>query len=98
MSAAHPRPFWLDLALRGVRFLYLLWGGMLVGNLALHNTLYFPDVLYRFPDVVRFLTRPLGRGLLLGVALSMALAALFEMWELVDRLLVRLMGDHDRDH
>jgi len=70
---------------------------MLVGNLALHNTLYFPDVLYRVPALVRFLTQPLGRGLLLGVAFTMALAALFEMWELVDRLLVRLMGEHERD-
>jgi hypothetical protein len=97
MASPRPRPFWLDVLLRGARFLYLLWGGMLLGTLAFNSKLRFPDFLYQWPEVVRFLTRPWGKGLLLGLALAMALAALVEMWELVDRLLVHLLHDHDRD-
>ncbi|MDP2877066.1 MAG: hypothetical protein Q8O00_12840 [Holophaga sp.] len=43
------------------------------------------------------MTTPWGRGLLLGIAVVMALAALLEIWELVDRLLVRFLNEHERD-
>ena len=39
-----------------------------------------------------------SRGVLLGLALVMALAALVEVWELVDRLLARAMHDGDHGH
>jgi hypothetical protein len=35
---------------------------------------------------------------MLGLGLAMALAALVEVWELVDKLLVHFMHDPDRDH
>ncbi len=98
MSTSRPRSFWLDVLLRGARFLYLLWGGMLLATLAFNGKLRLPEVVFQWPDLVRFLTRPWGKGLMLGLALAMALAALMEMWELVDRLLVRFMNDHDRSH
>jgi len=39
---------------------------------------------------------PWGRALALGAGLVMCLAALLEVWELVDRLLVRFMGESER--
>ncbi len=41
---------------------------------------------------------PLGRGLLLGIAVAMCLAALAEVWELADGLLARFFHDSERDH
>jgi hypothetical protein len=38
---------------------------------------------------------PWGRALVISVGLVMCLAALLEVWELVDRLLVRFMDDHE---
>jgi hypothetical protein len=39
---------------------------------------------------------PWGRAVALGLGLVMCLAALLEVWELVDRLLVRFMGEQER--
>jgi hypothetical protein len=39
---------------------------------------------------------PTGKGLLLGLGLAMALAALREVWELVDLILMRIMHDEER--
>ena len=43
----------------------------------------------------RALMGPWGRALMLGFGLVMGLAALLEVWELVDRLLVRFMGESE---
>jgi hypothetical protein len=34
---------------------------------------------------------------MLGIGLAMALAALKEIWELVDRVLLRIMNDRERE-
>jgi len=47
--------------------------------------------------VAKFWFTPLGRGLMLGIGLAMAIAALIEVWELVDRILVRFLHDHERE-
>ena len=86
------------LLLRGLRFFYLLWGGMLLTTLSLYNRLRLPAGFWEKPEVARFLVGPWGRGMALGLGLVMAIAALIEVWELVDRLLVRFMADHDREH
>ena len=39
---------------------------------------------------------PVGRGLLLGVGLAMALAAMKEVWELVDMLLLRFLFEREK--
>ena len=83
---------------RGVRFFYLLWGGMLLGTLAVNNRTHLPDLLWHWSWLARFFFTAVGRGLLLGVAAVMALAALAEVWELVDRLLARLAHEPERDH
>ena len=88
----------LDSLGRSLRFFYLLWGGMLLATLAAFNRVRLPAFIWAFPRVARFFFTPLGRGLMLGVGLAMAIAALLEVWELVDRLLVRFLHEHERDH
>jgi len=95
MAAPRPYSFLQDVLTRAARFLYLLWGGMLLGTLALFNRVRLPDVLWNWPEAARFFTGPWGRGLFLGLALAMLLGALLEAWELVDHLLVRVLHRHD---
>jgi len=83
---------------RGLRFFYLLWGALLLGTLTVNNRFRLPDLLWHWAPVARFLYSPLGRGLLLGTAAAMCLAALAEIWELVDRLLARFFHDAEGDH
>ncbi len=82
---------------RSLRFFYLLWGGMLLGTLAAYNRVRLPAFVWTWPKVARFFYTPLGRGLLLGIGLAMSVAALIEVWELVDRILVRFLHDHERE-
>jgi hypothetical protein len=88
----------LDSLTRSLRFFYLLWGGMLLGTLAGYNRVRLPAIVWEFPRVARFFFTPLGRGLMLGLGLAMSVAALIEVWELVDRILVRFLHDHEREH
>jgi hypothetical protein len=83
---------------RGLRFFYLLWGGMLLGTLAVNNRIRLPGLVWRWAGLAEFFYTPVGRGLLLGVAAAMSLAALAEVWELVDRILARFFHDPERDH
>jgi len=82
--------------IRWVRFFYLLWGGMLLGTLAANNRLRLPELVWHWPGLARAVASPWGRGLLLGIATAMSLAALAEVWELVDRLLSRFFHDSER--
>ena len=34
---------------RGLRFFYLLWGGMLLGTLAVNNRVRLPEPVWRLP-------------------------------------------------
>jgi hypothetical protein len=52
-------------------------------------------VFWQWPGLCRVLVGPWGRALALGIGLVMCLAALLEVWELVDRLLVRFMGESE---
>ena len=96
MAPVRPRPFFWDSLLRGLRFCYLMWGGMLLGSLGLYSRYRLPDVIWSWPDLARFLLGPWVRGLMLGIGLAMVVGALLEVWELVDRLLVRFL--HESDH
>ncbi len=87
----------LDSLGRSLRFFYLLWGGMLLGTLAAYNRVRLPAFIWEWPRVAKFWFTPLGRGLMLGIGLAMAIAALIEVWELVDRILVRFLHDHERE-
>ena len=84
--------------IRLVRFFFLLWGGMLLGTLTVNNRIRLPDLVWHWPWLARSFFTPWGRGLLLGIAAAMTLAALAEVWELVDHLLARFMHDSERDH
>ena len=95
MPFSRPRPFAWDVLFRALRFFYLLWGGMLLSTLAFYGRLKLPPALWRWPDLCRALTGSWGRALALGLGLVMCLAALLEVWELVDRLLVRFMGESE---
>ena len=97
MAPPRPYSFLRDVLIRAVRFFYLLWGGMLLGTLAVYNRVHLPDFLWHWPRLAQTLTGPWGRGLLLGLALCMLIAALIEVWELVDHLLVRILHDHSRE-
>jgi len=87
----------LDSIWRSLRFFYLLWGGMLLATLAAYNRVRLPSFVWAWPRFAKFWFTPLGRGLMLGVGLAMAIAALIEVWELVDRILVRFLHDHERE-
>lgn len=89
------RPFPWDVLIRTLRFFYLLWGGMLLSTLAFYGRLKVPPFLWHWPDLCRALVGPWGRAVALGLGLVMCLAALLEVWELVDRLLVRFMGESE---
>ena len=82
---------------RGVRFFYLLWGGMLLGTLAVNNRIRLPELVWQWAWVARLCYTPWGRGVLLGIAAAMSLAALAEVWELVDRVLARFFHDSERE-
>jgi hypothetical protein len=84
--------------IRGLRFFYLLWGGMLLGSLAVNNRIRLPEGIWHWTWLARFFFTAWGRGLLLGIAAAMSLAALAEVWELVDRILARFIHDSERDH
>jgi len=98
MASPRPYSFLPDVLIRAVRFFYLLWGGMLLGTLAVYSRVRLPDWLWHWPGLARLLTGAWGRGILLGLAIGMLIAALIEVWELVDHLLVRILHDHDHDH
>ena len=95
MPAPRPRPFTRDVLFRALRFFYLLWGGMLLSTLSFYGRLRLPGLFWRWPELCRSLVGPWGRALTLGLGLVMCLAALLEAWELVDRLLVRFMGESE---
>jgi hypothetical protein len=96
MPAARPRSFGLDLVIRALRFFYLLWGGMILATLASSGRLRLPQPIWKWPTLAQFLLGPWGRGLALGLGIVMSLAALIEVWELVDRLLIRFLNHSDR--
>jgi len=70
---------------------------MLLVSMAATNRVRPPAFLWNWPQVAQFLTTPWGRGVLLGIALVLAVAALLEVWELVDLLLVRFLHEHERE-
>ncbi len=86
----------VDLIVRSLRFIYLLWGGMFLLSMSLYGRLRLPGFLWHWPEAARWLLGPWGRGLALGLGLVMATAALVEIWELVDRLLGRFFEHEDR--
>lgn len=94
---ARPRSFAVDSLIRAARFFYLLWGGMLLTTLSLYDRLRLPPFAWSWPRAARFLTSSWGRGIALGLGLVMALAALIEVWQLVDRLLVMATRDSEHD-
>ncbi len=95
MPATRHRPFARDVLFRALRFFYLLWGGMLLSTLSFYGRLKLPSLFWQWPDLCRTLMGPWGRAWALGIGLVMCLAALLEAWELVDRLLVRFMGESE---
>ena len=82
---------------RGFRFLYLLWGGMLLMRLAVTGQVRFPAWIWDWPAFASKLTSPIGRGMFFGLGLAMALAALKEIWELVDLVLLRVLHERERE-
>jgi len=78
---------------KGVRFLYLFWGSILIGALAISNRIQLPEFMGRWIWLLRFLFMPLGRGFLLGVAVVMSISAMMEMWELIGQLLTNFFHD-----
>lgn len=97
MALRPPRSFAWNVLFRTLRFFYLLWGGMLLFSLAATNRVRPPAFFWKWPRVAQFFGSSWGRGLLFGIALVMAIAALVEVWELVDRLLVRFLHEHERE-
>ena len=98
MAPPRPYSFSRDVLTRSLRFLYLLWGGMLLGTLASFNRVRLPEFIWNWPGAARFIAGPWGRAIFLGLSFAMLLGALFEAWELVDHLLVRFMHRHDVEH
>ena len=97
MALRPPRSFGWDVLSRLLRFFYLLWGGMLLISMAATTRVRLPVFLWEWPRVAQFFISPWGRGLFFGIAVVMAIAALLEVWELVDRLLVRFLHEHEQE-
>ncbi len=97
MATQRPYSPLLDSLTRSLRFFYLLWGGMLLGTLAAYNRVRLPAFVWTWPRFAKFFFTPLGRGVMLGIGLAMSIAALIEVWELVDHILVRFLHDHERE-
>jgi hypothetical protein len=70
---------------------------MILMRLASMGQMRFPAWIWDWPGFASKLTSPVGKGLLFGVGLAMALAALKEIWELVDILLLKLLRDGRRE-
>ena len=66
-------------------------------RLALMGQIRFPAWIWEWPEFASRLTSPIGRGILLGLGLAMALAALKEIWELVDLVLLRVLHERERE-
>ncbi len=77
----------------GARFFYLLWGGVLLGTLAINNHIQLPKFMGRWTWLLRFLFTPWGRGFLLGIAIAMSIAAMIEIWELIGQWLASFSHD-----
>lgn len=56
----------------------------------------FPHWIWEYPRVASKMTGNIGRGFLVGLGLVMALAALKEIWELVDIILLKYLNDRER--
>lgn len=65
-------------------------------RLATVGQMRFPAWIWEWPKIASKMAGPTGKGLLLGLGLAMALAALREVWELVDLILMRIMHDEER--
>lgn len=97
MPSSRPTPFLLDVLVSSARFFYLLWGGMLLTTLSVYNRLRPPGFFWKWPNFARFFLGSWGRGLCLGLGLVMAIAALLEVWTLVDKLLARFLTESHRE-
>ncbi len=86
-----------QIVIRSLRFFYLLWGGMLLISNAWAPVLRSPDFLWEYPKLLGFLSGNQGRAILFGLGLTMALAALFEVWELIDGILVRFLHEQEKE-
>ncbi|MCL1908573.1 MAG: hypothetical protein FWG12_04300 [Holophagaceae bacterium] len=69
---------------------------MLLMRLASTGQVRFPFWIWEWPKIASKLTSPVGRGFMLGLGLVMALAALKEIWELVDIILIKFLHDRER--
>jgi hypothetical protein len=70
---------------------------MLLMRLAVIGQMRFPAWVWDWPKVTSQITGPIGRGLMLGLGLVMALAALREMWELVDMVFHLILNERERE-
>jgi hypothetical protein len=77
----------METIIKIIRFFYLLWGGLLLGTLAINNRIQLPVFWGHWTWLLRFLFISWGRGLLLGIAIAMFLAAMVEVWELIGQFL-----------
>jgi len=65
-------------------------------RLASMGQMRFPAWIWDWPKFASKLTSPIGKGLLFGLGLVMALAALKEIWELVDLVLLKVLREGER--
>ena len=85
----------METLIRSLRFFYLLWGSILLGTLAINNHVQLPKFMGRWVGLCRLLFMSWGRGLLLGIAVAMSLAAMMEVWELIGRILASFCRDKE---
>lgn len=79
----------MKIIIRSLRFLYLLWGSILIGTIIINNRVQLPKFTGRWGLIIQFLfTPPWGQGFLTGITIAMSIAAVVEMWELVGKLLI----------
>lgn len=87
----------MEIIARSIRFLYLLWGSLLLTMLTLKKHIQLPKAIENHTWIASFLfISTYGRGLLIGIATIMLLASVIEIWELIDKILKTIFSNQKK--
>ena len=83
--------FVLELIIKFIRFIYLVWGGILLVMLILFGRPHLEVASFVAHSPLLYLFTSLwGNGVLLGLGVLLCTAALIELWELISLVLISI--------
>ncbi len=83
--------FVLELIIKFIRFVYLVWGGILLVMLILFGRPHLEVASFVTHSPLLYLFTSLwGNGVLLGLGVLLCIAALIELWELISLVLISI--------